>query len=145
MVEYYDWIKAFHFAAFISWMAGLFYLPRLFVYHVEKFENKGFVEVVKIQEHKLFYQITQPAMIASVASGIWMIVLNPTLLSVGYFHGKLLFAFLLVLYHCSCWYYLKQLKADKCKKSGIFFRAYNEGPTVIMIGILIFMIVKPFY
>lgn len=144
MVEYYDWIKAFHFAAFISWMAGLFYLPRLFVYHMEHYDNKDFVKVVKIQEHKLFYQITQPAMIASVASGIWMIVLNPTLLSLPYFHAKLTFAFLLVVYHFSCLYYLKQLKADKCKKSGVFFRVNNEIPTLIMICILIFMVIRPF-
>lgn len=144
MVEYYDWIKAFHFAAFISWMAGLFYLPRLFVYHMEHYDNKDFVKVVKIQEHKLFYYIAQPAMIASVASGVWMIVLNTDLFILGYFHAKLTFALLLIIFHCVMWFYLKQLKDDKCTKSGKFFRISNEVPTLIMIGILIFMVIKPF-
>lgn len=143
-MEYYNWIKVFHYASFISWMAGLFYLPRLFVYHVEHYDNKDFVNVVKIQEHKLFYYITQPAMIASVLSGVAMIVLNKDLFTLGYFHAKLTFALLLVVFHCVMWFYLKQLKNDKCNKSGKFFRINNEVPTLIMIGILIFMIIKPF-
>lgn len=143
-MEYYNWIKVFHYASFISWMAGLFYLPRLFVYHVEHYDNKDFVNVAKIQEHKLFYYITQPAMIASVLSGVAMIVLNKDLFTLGYFHAKLTFALLLVVFHCVMWFYLKQLKNDKCNKSGKFFRISNEVPTLIMIGILIFMIVKPF-
>lgn len=144
MAEYYNWIKVFHYASFISWMAGLFYLPRLFVYHMEHYDNKDFVKVVKIQEHKLFYYIAQPAMIASVASGAWMIVLNTDLFTLGYFHAKLTFALLLIIFHCVMWFYLKQLKDDKCTKSGKFFRISNEVPTLIMIGILIFMVIKPF-
>lgn len=140
----YDWIKWLHFLAFISWMATLFYLPRLYVYHQEHSHKKEFVEVVKIQEDKLFYFIGQPSMIVTIISGILMISANNTLMHLGYFHLKLLCVVLLLIYHFDCLRYLKQLKNDTCTKSGKFFRAYNEVPTIIMIGIITAMIIKPF-
>ncbi len=144
LLENYLWIKWLHFLAFISWMATLFYLPRLYVYHQEHSHKKEFVEVVKIQEDKLFYFIGQPSMIVTVLTGILMIVANQALLQAGYFHLKLLCAVLLLIYHFDCLRYLKQLKNDTCNKSGKFFRAYNEVPTLIMIGIITAMIIQPF-
>ena len=79
-MEYYTWILTFHIVAFMSWMTMLFYLPRLFVYHVENIEKKDFVEVVKIQEYKIYKYIGMPAMWATIASGITMLTLNPILL-----------------------------------------------------------------
>lgn len=144
-MEYYLWIKAFHIMSVLSWMAMLFYLPRLFVYHAEHRENRGFVEVVKIQEHKLFYYIGHPAMIATVGSGLLMICLNPEMFnSGGWLHAKLTLAALMVVYHYDCRRHLKLLAEDRSTKSGKFFRAYNEIPTILMIGIVIFVIVKPF-
>lgn len=144
-MEYYSWILTFHVMSFMSWMAMLFYLPRLFVYHAEHKQNAGFVEVAKIQEHKLFYYIGHPAMIASVASGLAMLYLNPSLFqSGGWLHAKLTLAVLLVAYHYDCKRHLRLLKEDKSTKSGKFFRAYNEIPTLLMIGIVIFVIIKPF-
>jgi len=144
-MDYYLWIKAFHVMSVLSWMAMLFYLPRLFVYHAEHKDNAGFVEVAKIQEHKLFYYIGHPAMIATVASGLAMIYLNPSMFhSGGWLHAKLTFAVLMVAYHYDCKRHLKLLNEDKSTKSGKFFRAYNEIPTILMIGIVIFVIVKPF-
>lgn len=142
--EHYLWFKWLHFLAFISWMATLFYLPRLYVYHQEHSHKKEFVETVKIQEDKLFYFIGQPSMITTVLTGIIMIIANNNLLQAGYFHLKLLCVVLLLIYHFDCLRYLKQLKNDTCKRSGKFFRAYNEVPTLIMIGIISAMIFQPF-
>ena len=128
----------------LSWMAMMFYLPRLFVYHAENRENKGFCEVVKIQEFKLYRYIGNPAMMATVASGIAMIALNSSILSEGWLHAKLFFLLLLLGYHHECGRYVKMFNNDGCLKSGKFFRYFNEIPTILMIGIVIFVVVKPF-
>lgn len=139
----YIWLKFIHYLAFISWMAMLFYLPRLFVYHAENLENFDFIKVIKIQERKLYNGIGWIAMIVSIASGLAIFfIYKPELIQMGYFHIKLLCAVLLVAYHFSLGYYLGQFSKDKCKKSGKFFRAYNEIPTLIMAFIIYAMIVK---
>jgi protoporphyrinogen IX oxidase len=144
-MQYYDWLKAFHIMSMMSWMAMLFYLPRLFIYHTEHKDNAGFVEVVKIQEDKLFRYIGHPAMIATVLSGAAMIALNLGLFHTGgWLHAKITLAVLLLIYHFDCKRHLRLLKEDKSTKSGKFFRFYNEVPTLLMIGIVIFVIVKPF-
>jgi putative membrane protein len=144
-MQYYLWIKAFHIMSMVSWMAMLFYLPRLFVYHAENKDNAKFIEVAKIQEYKLFKYIGTPAMIATVLSGLAMIALNPGLFHTGgWLHIKLTLAVLLLVYHFDCKRHLNALRDDKSTKSGKFFRAYNEIPTLLMIGIVIFVIVKPF-
>ncbi len=142
MSEYYLPILAFHVIAVLSWMAMLFYLPRLFVYHQEHREKKEFVEVVKIQERKIYKIIGAPAMWATIISGITMIIIHPGLLKEGWFHAKLLMLVLLVAYSFSLEYFRKQLENDKCTKSGKFFRAYNEVPTVLAILIVTFVIIK---
>mgnify|MGYP004585740297 FL=1 len=135
--DYYIWFKAFHYMAFVSWMAALFYLPRLFVYHSENKNNAAFVEVVKVQERRLFRGIQTPAMIATVFTGILMLTAHKEiLLTQAYFHAKLTFALLLLLYHFDTARYLKQLQKDSCKRSGKFFRAYNEIPTLLFIAIV---------
>lgn len=139
----YLWIKWLHYAAFISWLAVLFYLPRLFVYHAENIANKGFCDVVKIQESKLFHGIGWIAMIITIITGLSILIsAKPELMKQGYFHIKLLCAILLVIYHLSLGYFLKQFKENRCKKSGKFFRLYNEIPTIIMFVILYAMLVK---
>ncbi len=143
-MEYYLWIKAFHVMSVISWMAMLFYLPRLFVYHAEHRENQGFVEVVKIQERKLYYFIGVPAFWASVLSGAAMIALSPELFKTGmWLHIKLTAALILILYHFSLKYFLKKFASDSCTKDGKFFRIYNEVPTILMIIIVVMAVVKP--
>ncbi len=143
-MEYYGWILAFHVMSFISWMAMLFYQPRLYVYHMENIDNKGFVEVVKIQEEKLFKFIGVPAFWATVLSGLLMIYLNPSLFKSGdWLYVKLFAAGLLIAYHISLNYFRKRLAEDKCVKSGKFFRFYNEVPTILMIIIVIMVVVKP--
>ena len=145
-MEYYSWILAFHVMSVISWMAMLFYLPRLFIYHVEHSDRGAvFTDVIKIQEQKLWKYIGQPAFIASLISGLLMLFLNSSLFESGYWIFVKLFAVtLLIAYHFSLNYFRKILFEDRCSKSGKFFRFYNELPTLLMIIIVIMVVVKPF-
>ncbi len=143
--EYYLWIKTVHYLGFVSWMAGLFYLPRLFVYHREHKDKEAFVEIVKIQERKLYFYIQTPAMLMSFITGILMLILHPGLLSTaGFMHLKLSLVLLLLLYHFHNYLCLKELQKGLYKKSGKYFRVYNEIPTLIFIAIIIAMVVRPF-
>jgi len=146
-MEYYTWILTFHIMAIMSWMAMLFYQPRLYVYHTEHQNKKEFVEVVKIQELKMYKYIGVPAMWASIISGAVMISLNPYLLSSeagDWMHAKLLFALLLVIYSYSLGYFRKKLENDNYERSGNFFRAYNEVPTILALLIVGYVITKTF-
>ncbi len=144
-MEYYNWILAFHVMSFVSWMAMLFYQPRLYVYHSENADNEGFVEVVKIQEYKLIKYIGTPAMWATIISGAAMIWLNTGLFqSGGWLHAKILFVILLIAYHFSLEMHRKKLIDNPRYRPGKFYRFYNEVPTLLMIGIVIFVVVKPF-
>ncbi len=144
-MEYYSWILSFHVMSVLSWMAMLFYMPRLFVYHIEYSSNgTAFTDVIKIQERKLYNMIGLPAMWTSLLSGLSMIYLNPAIFQGGiWLHIKLTAAALMIAYHFSLGYYRKKLLNDNCKKSGKFFRAYNEVPTILMIIIVIMVIIKP--
>ena len=142
MIEYYQPILAFHIISVLSWMAMLFYLPRLYVYHQENKGKKEFIEIAKIQEYKLYKYIGVPAMWATVISGILMIIANPELFKQGWFHAKLALVIILLGYSHSLGFYRKQLENDSCTKSGKFFRAYNELPTLLAILIVTFVIMK---
>jgi putative membrane protein len=142
-MEYYSWILAFHIVSVLSFMAMLFYLPRLFVYHSENHDNVGFVEIVKIQEYKLYKYIGLPALWATLISGIVMIALNSGLMVQGWFHIKLFALILLITYSFSLDYYRKKLALNSQYKSGKFFRYYNEVPTILAIIIVTMVIVKP--
>ncbi|MDR2790434.1 MAG: protoporphyrinogen oxidase HemJ [Campylobacteraceae bacterium] len=144
-MEYYLYIKAFHVVAFLSWMAMLFYLPRLFVYHAEHNDNKDFCKVAQIQEEKLYKFIGLPAFWATLASGIALIAINPDLLKDGWLHVKLLALAFLTAYSFSLDIYRKQLKSGTCKRSGKFFRAYNEAPTLFAVIIVTCAVTKAFY
>lgn len=139
----YDWILWFHVVSFISWFAVLFYLPRLFVYHAENIENKGFIEVAKIQEYKLFKYIGVPAMWATLISG-GLLAYNIGFEGNGWLHAKILFVVFLVIYFISLEKYRRDFEADRCTKSGKFFRIYNEVPTILMLIIVAFVVLKPF-
>ncbi len=144
-MEYYTWILWFHIISMVAWFAVLFYMPRLFVYHAENADNKGFVEVVKVMERKIYYAIGVPSMWATVISGSIMIALNPGLFkSGGWLHAKLTLVAILIGYFFSMGHYYKKLLADDCNKSGKFFRYYNEAPTILLLLIVAMVIVKPF-
>jgi len=144
-MEYYTWVLAFHVMSFTSWMAMLFYQPRLYVYHSEHADNAGFVEVVQIQEYKLLKYIGNPAMWATIGSGATMLWLNPGLFrSGGWLYAKLLFLAVLIAYHFSLEFHRKKLRENPAYRPGKFYRFYNEVPTLLMIGIVIFVVLKPF-
>ena len=141
----YLWIKAIHVIFMVSWMAVLFYLPRLFVYHAENKENKEFVKIVKIMEKRLFYVIGIPAFTITIITGLAMIFINPELFkSGGWLHAKLTLVAILTAYFFHNEYVRRKFERDECNKSGKFFRMYNEIPTVLLILIAILVIVKPF-
>lgn len=145
-MEAYEWLKIFHILAFTSWMAMLFYIPRLFVYHAEHIENQGFTEVVKIQESKLYYFIGWPAMIATLLSGVGLIVVlggGEYMKVSAWLHLKLTLIIALVGYHLLCGHYMKSFEKGTCKRSGKFFRVFNEVPTLILIGIVILVVLQP--
>ena len=143
MMQYYTWILSFHIISLMSWMAMLFYLPRLFVYHMENFDKKEFVEIVKVQEYKIYKYIGLPAMWATIVSGALMLFLNPDIFQTGaWIHAKLTVVAILIAYSFSLEYYRKKLASDICKRGGKFFRAYNEVPTLLAIYIVTFVVVK---
>ena len=139
----YNWMLWFHVISFISWFAVLFYLPRLYVYHAENSDNKGFIEVVKIQEMKLYKYIGVPSMWATIISGAVLIYLGEWMKS-PWLHAKLLFIVLLIAYFYSLGVLRVKLLNDSCTKSGKFFRVYNEVPTILMLLIVAMVVFKPF-
>ena len=139
----YNSVLWFHVLSFISWFAVLFYLPRLFVYHAENIENKGFVEVVKIQEMKLFKYIGVPSMWATLISGGFL-AYQFGFTGNGWLHAKITFVLLLVAFFYSMNRYRIAFLEDRCEKSGKFFRMYNEIPTILMLVIVAMVVFKPF-
>ncbi|WP_024954778.1 CopD family protein [Sulfurospirillum arcachonense] len=141
-MEYYTYILTFHFMSVMSWMAVMFYLPRLFVYHKEHSHKKEFVQVVEIQEYKLYKYIGLPALWASIASGGLILYLNPYLLQESWMHLKILALGFLIIYSFSMEYYRVSLAKNECTKSGHFFRAYNEVPTLLSTLIVSYVVIK---
>ena len=138
------WAKAFHIVAMVAWFAGLFYLPRLFVYHVES-EDSISLARFQIMEWRLYYCIMWPAAIATTILGIWLVTLNwPYYKLAGWFHAKLGLVVGLWGYHWLCGHYLKLFAAGKNTKTSTFYRILNELPTVFLISIIVLVVVKPF-
>ncbi|MDP7141746.1 MAG: protoporphyrinogen oxidase HemJ [Alphaproteobacteria bacterium] len=144
LFEYYNWIKALHVIAVMSWMAGLLYLPRLFVYHADAKAGSDVSEQFKIMERKLLRFIMNPAMIASWIFGILMIVANTTLFSFGWFHAKLTLVVLMSVLHMVFARWRKTFERDENTRGDKFYRWWNEAPTVLMIIIVIMAIAEPF-
>ena len=136
--------KSFHLIAVISWMAGLLYLPRIFVYHVENLEKKEITNVFEIMEKRLYFYIMRPAMVLTWLFGIILIyTVGFEAFSYLWLQIKLILVVLLTIYHeylCKC---LRSLKLGNNTKSSKFFRIINEIPTVLLIFIVFFIIFKP--
>jgi putative membrane protein len=139
----YDWIKAFHVVAVIAWMAGMLYLPRLFVYHAEVEKGSVRSETFKIMERRLLKAIINPAMIATWALGLYLVFAGGWW-KAGWFHGKFALVLVLSAVHGFLARCLKDFAADRNTRPARFYRILNEVPTVLMIGIVILVIVKPF-
>lgn len=138
------WIKAFHIISVITWFAALFYLPRLFVYHAMS-EDHISRERFKVMERKLYRGIATPSMIATLIFGAWLSHLNWAYYAQStWYWSKLVLVVILVGYHHACLVYLKQLRDDRCQRSHVFFRWFNEFPVFLLLGIAILVVVKPF-
>jgi putative membrane protein len=139
----YEWIKALHVIAVIAWMAGMLYLPRLFVYHCEAEIGSKQSETFKIMERRLLKAIINPAMIVAWMAGLYLAWAGHWF-SAGWFHGKFLLVIAMSAVHGYFARWVKDFAADRNAKSQKFYRIINEVPTVLMIGIVILVVVKPF-
>ena len=138
--------KSLHLVSVISWMAGLLYLPRIFVYHSENLKNTGISQVFKIMERKLYYYIMMPAMFLSWLFGLILIsIIGFESLNLGWLKLKLIFVILLTIYHFYLGKILNEFKIDLNKNSSKFFRWINEIPTVLLILIIFTVIFKPIF
>ena len=136
--------KALHLIAVISWMAGLLYLPRIFVYHVENSEKKETTDIFEVMEKRLYFYIMRPAMILSWLFGIILIYISGIdVFSQLWMHIKLGLVVLLTIYHEYLGICLKSLKLNTNTKTSKFFRIINEVPTIILIFIIFIVIFKP--
>lgn len=141
MVDSYNIIKSLHIIFMVSWFAGLFYIVRLFIYHVEAEDKdeleKGILQAqYKLMQKRLWYIISWPAMILTVLFGVWMFVLNPELLEDSFMHVKLSFATLLLVYHFICHKMLLNLQGDVVKYTSGKLRIWNEVATLFLVAIV---------
>ncbi|HEV2007466.1 MAG TPA: protoporphyrinogen oxidase HemJ [Burkholderiales bacterium] len=135
------WLKAFHIVFMVTWFAGLFYLPRLFVYHTMTADAPG-SERFKVMERKLFFGIMTPGAVLTLASGTWLWLGYG--FSGGWLHAKLALVAILIAYHVYCGKLLLDFKHDRNRHGHVFYRWLNEFPTVILIAVTILAVVKPF-
>ena len=140
----YLYVKALHIIAAVSWMAGLLYLPRLFVYHADTDIGSVRAETFKVMERRLLKAIMNPAMIATFGFGIWMLYLNPSLLLEGWMHVKIVCVLAIAGCHGIFGRIRRQLENDQTPYSSKAYRIWNEVPTVLLILIVIMAVVEPF-
>ena len=139
------WLKALHLIFMVTWFAGLFYLPRLYVYHAMS-DDEISKERFKIMERKLFFGIMTPGMILTLGFGIWMLFDYAWVVysSSGWLHAKLALLALLVVYHYFCGVWLLDFKHDRNQRSHVYYRWMNEVPVLFLVGIIILAVIKPF-
>lgn len=138
------WIKAFHLMAMVTWFAGIFYLPRLFVYHAMTEDDPG-RERFRTMERKLYRGIMNPSMVATLVFGTWLIALNPGhYLQQGWLHVKLLLIAVLVAYHLWCGYFVRLLRDDRNPHGHVFYRWINEAPVLLLVAIILLAVLRPF-
>jgi len=136
------WLKAFHVVAVITWFAGLFYLPRLYVYHADA-KDPISIARFEIMERRLFTLMTIGA-VASVALGAAMLVAAPIYLGLGWLRVKLLLVLLLVAYHLYCYKLMRDFAGNRNARSAKWYRVFNEVPSLLLIAIVLLAVVKPF-
>lgn len=140
----YLWIKAFHLISMIAWMAGLLYLPRLFVYHANVAVGSEHDRLFQVMEKRLLRYIMNPSMIATLFFGVWLIMLVGGANLGGWFHIKSLLLVLLFAFHGLLASYRKRFVNGSNTHTDRYYRVLNEVPTVIMVAIVILAVVKPF-
>ncbi|MBT8283353.1 MAG: CopD family protein [Muriicola sp.] len=147
MGEYYNYIKALHLIFVVTWFAGLFYIPRLFVYHIEAQEKPQpdrqiLSQQLKLMSKRLWYIITWPSAILCTLFAIWLLILMPSWLSQAWMHVKLLFVVLLIAYHLKTHFMFLQLQRDQVKYTSNFMRIWNEGATLVLFAVTFLVILK---
>ena len=139
------WIKALHIVSVIAWMAGLLYLPRLYVYHRRAGADAAISNTFKVMERRLLRAIMTPALLLTFATGGLLLAAGPTdYLSLGWMRAKLVLVLLLTIFHGALVAWRRELADDRDRRSAGFYRAVNEVPAILMIGIVVFVIVRPF-
>ncbi|MBU2921725.1 CopD family protein [Winogradskyella psychrotolerans] len=146
-MEYYNYIKSLHLIFVITWFAGLFYIPRLFVYQIEAFhksspEKEILGKQLKLMAKRLWFIITWPSAILATLFAVWLLILMPSWLQQSWMHVKLLFVILLFIYHFKTHMYFKQLQNDEVKITSNFMRIWNEGATFILFAVVFLVILK---
>lgn len=139
------WIKAFHIISVITWFAGLFYLPRLFVYHAMS-GDKPSIQRFKIMQRKLYFSIMMPSFILASVLGGWLLYDYAWHAYAGQYWLliKLVLVGLLIIYHFTCGHFIKVFRDDKNTRSHVFYRWFNEFPVILLLLIVILAVVKPF-
>ncbi|MCO6147731.1 CopD family protein [Flavobacterium sp. NRK1] len=146
-MEYYNYIKSLHLIFVITWFAGLFYIVRLFVYHIEANgkpspEKEILIKQYKLMSYRLWYIITWPSAVLATVFAVTLLFLMPDWLQQPWMHVKLTFVALLFLYHFKCHSIFKQLQNDKVKYTTSFMRLWNEGATIILFAVVFLVILK---
>jgi putative membrane protein len=134
------WVKSFHIIFVVAWFAGLFYLPRLFVYHATTGDSPG-IERFKVMERKLYYGIMTPSAVLAVALGLWLWLGYG--ITGGWLHAKLVLVLMLIAYHLYCGRLLADFKHDRNRHGHVYYRWFNEIPVLILIAVVILVVVKP--
>jgi len=136
------WVKSLHLVFMVTWFAGLFYLPRLFVYHAQA-EDRTSIERFKLMERKLFWGIMTPGALLTVAFGLW--------LWLGWFrgagawlHAKIFLVVLLIVFHAWCGKLMRDFAAERNRRSHVWYRWFNEVPVLLLLAIVVLVVVKPF-
>ncbi len=136
------WVKALHVIFMVTWFAGLFYLPRLFVYHASTSDSTT-IDTFKVMERKLFAIATMGAVLTLVFGVALLLLWLPSYIQQTWFIAKLVLVAALMIYHAWCWWLMIQFRQDKNKRSHIWYRWFNEVPVLMLFGITILVIVRP--
>ena len=144
MAEWFLWLKVLHIVSVVAWMAGLFYLPRLFVYHCSVSPGSEASELFKLMERRLMAAIMRPAALASLLSGILLFIAGGFVFLQAWVLGKLAAVLLLCVYHGALESYVQRFARDERARDARFFRFLNEVPTLLLIIIVVFIVIKPF-
>jgi protoporphyrinogen IX oxidase len=138
------WIKSFHVIFMVTWFAGLFYLPRLFVYHALSNDAISIARF-KVMEHKLFWGIMTPGAVLTLLFGLWLLIQSlPYYTAAGWMRAKLALVVLTLIYHVWCGKLMLDFKNDRNTHTHIWYRWFNEAPVLFLAGIVILVIVRPF-
>ena len=139
-----DWLKALHLIGVVCWFAGIFYLPRLFVYHTMAQDSVS-IERFKLMERRLFRGIMTPSAVVAVTFGLWMMTLNWSYyLSTLWFPLKLALVSILIAYHVYCGFIIRRFQRDENSQGHVFYRWFNEFPIIVLVCVVILAVVRPF-